>query len=137
MKKKLLNIVVTRIIGRKNVRMNHLQLANEETNRNSPNRIVQDIVGQKQGKLDSMPTCFIHPWAKHRTSDCRQFLSKTVEERRELVRDHRLCYHCLQRHLARHCPQKTRCEKCQGGHSQLLHLEHKDHVQSCFREQVN
>jgi len=84
-----------------------------------------------------LPTCFIHPWVKHRTSDCQQFLSKTVEERRELVRDHRLCYHCHQRHLARHCPQKTRCEKCQGGHSQLLHLEHKDHVQSCLREQVH
>ena len=40
-----------------------------------------------------------------------------------MVRDKGLCYFCFGHHLARNCEAKQYCNKCQGRHSVLLHLE--------------
>ena len=34
-----------------------------------------------------------------------------------------LCFYCLGKHFARYCNHKQPCEKCKGGHTELLHLK--------------
>ena len=104
-------------------RANNLQVAIKETNRSLPKNDAHNVVSQNLRKACNESNCVVHPLAQHKTIDCRQFLNKTIKERRELVKAHDLCYYCLQKHYARSCTNKKRCEKCQGAHSPLLHLE--------------
>jgi len=69
--------------------------------------------------------CIIHASKGHTTVDCKQFLGRNVEKRRDLVRNRGLCFYCLRKHLAKFCPDRKPCAKCQGGHSDSLHEERK------------
>ena len=104
-------------------RANNLQVAIKETNRSIPKNDAHNVVSQNLRKACNESNCVVHPLVQHKTIDCRQFLNKTIKERQELVRAHDLCYYCLQKHYARSCTNKKRCEKCQGAHSPMLHLE--------------
>ena len=73
--------------------------------------------------------CVFHPFSNHNTEDCRQFLGKSVEERRRFVKSNGLCFYCLRKHLARYCNDKIPCKKCGRGHSTLLHQEDDGRVE--------
>ena len=105
-------------------------MAIKETNTSLPKNDAHNVASQNLRKHCNESNCVVHPLAQHKTVDCRQFLHKTIKERRELVRAHGLCYYCLQKHFARSCTNNKRCEKCQGAHSQLLHLEVNDQRES-------
>ena len=83
----------------------------------------QSATGGTRKACEDWPSCCIHPLSKHKTADCRSFLDMGVEDRRRMVRDKDLCYFCFGHHLARNCKAKQYCNKCQGRHSVLLHLE--------------
>ena len=83
----------------------------------------QSATGGTGKACEDWPSCCIHPLSKHKTADCRSFLDMGVEDRRRMVRDKGLCYFCFVHHLARNCEAKQYCNKCQGRHSVLLHLE--------------
>ena len=73
--------------------------------------------------------CVFHPFSNHNTEDCRQFLGKSVEERRRFVKSNGLCFYCLRKHLARYCNDKIPSKKCGRGHSTLLHQEDDGRVE--------
>jgi hypothetical protein len=49
----------------------------------------------------------------HKTSDCRAFAKKTMDERRKYVKKERLCFGCLERdHMSKNCKRRSECSKC-------------------------
>lgn len=59
---------------------------------------------------------------KHALHQCKEFLSKGPELRRELVKKYKRCFHCLSsRHTAQACTIKYTCRVCQTKHHSLLY----------------
>lgn len=58
----------------------------------------------------------------HNISQCKEFNSKSVVERNNLVRQHALCFNCLRAgHFTQKCPSKINCRHCTRRHHSLLH----------------
>lgn len=64
----------------------------------------------------------------HFVSRCDKLNRMTVEERREQVQKHGLCYNCLQNHHVASCPFNATCKKCSKAHHTLLHSNHAARV---------
>ena len=79
----------------------------------------------KQG--GSKMECLIHQKGSHHTRKCRDFLSKTAEERGQLVKDLEACKLCLSlSHVGQSCPRESSwnpcdVDSCGEMHSRLLH----------------
>ena len=80
----------------------------------------------RRSRFTTKEECAIECTSGHVTMKCKQLLGMDVEKRRDLVKVKRLCYLCLGKHLARNCLTGKLCSKCQGSHSDLLHLERKE-----------
>ena len=59
----------------------------------------------------------------HKLGRYKEYLSKSVADRQQLVRHHNLCVNCLKRHGSGFCKSKTRCsvDRCNGFHHSTLH----------------
>ena len=60
----------------------------------------------------------------HRVAFCPDFKSKALKEKKQVVWEHRLCFHCLKAsHQSKECPSTNRClrEHCNRPHHTLLH----------------
>ncbi|XP_071950844.1 uncharacterized protein [Antedon mediterranea] len=69
--------------------------------------------------------CPIHN-TSHSLVECRQFRGKTLEEKSELIKEHRLCFRCLKpNHRSRNCKSQVKCEKCEKPHLTIMHRELK------------
>ena len=66
-------------------------------------------------------TCPLHTNSKHFLKDCVKFSKMSYEERKELVKQHKLCFRCLGPHMAKYCKISSRCEKCARPHITLMH----------------
>ena len=77
---------------------------------------------QRNAHSQEDSTCVLHPNAFHSTVECRKFLKMDVEERKSIGMKKELCFYCLKRHLGRYCPNQLPCVKCQGSHSDFLHV---------------
>lgn len=65
---------------------------------------------------------------QHLLYQCKQFASKSPEERSEFVQSKRLCFNCFSStHNVRSCHQSTCCRRCGRRHHSLLHLERSEH----------
>ena len=59
---------------------------------------------------------------RHSLVTCKNFLEKSVKERRDLCMSKGLCFSCLgPRHTARQCKRKALCELCKKLHATVLH----------------
>ena len=59
---------------------------------------------------------------EHRPEDCSKLKDMTTQERRELVREKRLCFCCMiPGHYIRYCNSSLKCDICQRSHHTLLH----------------
>ena len=59
---------------------------------------------------------------KHPLYVCRKFKSVSPGQRMNLVREHQLCFNCLQSgHFAPQCPSDRKCGECRRPHHTLLH----------------
>ena len=61
---------------------------------------------------------------RHRVALCPVFKSKALREKRQVVREHRLCFNCLRaNHHSKECPSNNRClrEHCNQPYHTLLH----------------
>ena len=78
-----------------------------------------------KGKRSTSPIkCIIHEKGTHGTSECKVFLTKTVEERKQTLKDKKACWSCLRTgHRYKDCKQKNTCRKngCTYKHHQTLH----------------
>lgn len=78
----------------------------------------------------------------HWTDQCKKFMSKSQEERVQLVRDNYACFSCLkkasQEHRMSTCKRKRRCtenidgDQCKSYHHPLLHFQRRSHYDVTF-----
>lgn len=62
--------------------------------------------------------------AAHQLYRCSAFLSKSVDDRINIVRQNRICYNCLSNsHFSRNCKSKMNCRTCKRFHHSLLHRQ--------------
>ncbi|XP_011251973.2 uncharacterized protein LOC105248729 [Camponotus floridanus] len=60
----------------------------------------------------------------HYLSRCQQFVIKSPNQRREIVKNSNLCFNCLgTKHSVKNCQSKNTCRICQKRHHSLLHLD--------------
>ncbi|KMQ82487.1 hypothetical protein RF55_22771 [Lasius niger] len=72
--------------------------------------------------LSACPLCELsHPLAR-----CEQYLSKTANQRKDIVIKHRRCYNCLAPHPVRKCASTRRCLKCGQRHHTSIHESNRE-----------
>ncbi|XP_068240026.1 uncharacterized protein [Palaemon carinicauda] len=60
----------------------------------------------------------------HDLEECPQFLHRSVDERREFVKDNRLCFSCLDNnHTSKRYLNRRQCKTCNKRHPTTLHIE--------------
>ena len=70
--------------------------------------------------------CVLHG-KPHPVASCRAFRAKPIEERKSLVRKHRLCFRCLASvsHMSKDCKFPVKCSECSSErHLAALHVDH-------------
>lgn len=56
--------------------------------------------------------------------DCAIFLKKTIEQRKEYLKQDKMCFACYEKnHIAKGCLQKRKCKKCNKPHPSALHID--------------
>ena len=73
--------------------------------------------------------CLIHEGAYHWIGECKVYLSKTVEERRAVLKEKGACWSCLRRgHRIQDCRNKRVCgvNDCTKTHHMTLHKERQE-----------
>ena len=89
-----------------------------------------EITGPSSGDQTNTPNlnlCIIHQ-KPHPLSKCRAFRAKPIYERKNLIRQHRLCFHCLasNTHMAKDCKLPVKCTEYENDkHLAALHVERK------------
>ena len=81
-----------------------------------------NINGRKEKKSEatSCPLCK----ASHDLDVCKQFLKKSVAERRDFIKANALCLGCLKwGHMKRTCRRRLVCKTCNGFHPTSLHSD--------------
>lgn len=85
-----------------------------------------DVHGeQTETNKDKRVRCLIHN-SGHPLTECKDFKSKTWDQRRALLRSKGVCFKCLAStdHLSPKCPVEVTCDKCGGkNHLTLMHRE--------------
>jgi hypothetical protein len=60
----------------------------------------------------------------HDIEDCIDFKKKNIEEKRQFIREKRLCFGCLGfDHVSKGCRTRRKCASCGKGHPTSLHVE--------------
>ena len=68
--------------------------------------------------------CLVHGNAKHSTYECRNYLAKPVQQRKDVVKDKLACFSCLKPgHRWVQCKKKKECgiDNCKVFHHRTLH----------------
>lgn len=83
-------------------------------------RFVRTHVATTGGCQPTCPVCS----GTHSLPDCAKFLSKSVQERRQVVVNNQVCFNCLvsSNHLSRNCGSYVHCGVCKCHHHTLLHI---------------
>lgn len=88
--------------------------SHEMANSNTQNR--------KERKPEATPCPLCK--AAHDLEVCKQFLNKSLAERRDLIKTNALCLGCLKwGHMKRHCRRRLVCKTCNGFHPTSLHSD--------------
>ncbi len=95
---------------------NKVSVFNTQTNTNTEN--LKSNAGRER------PPCMWCKNDKHQLSKCTSFKGNSLKERREFIRDNKLCYGCVKPgHSAKECRHRHTCELCKGRHPTCLHDE--------------
>ena len=73
--------------------------------------------------------CLYHEGANHWTNECRLYLSKPIQGRRDILKEKGACWSCLKRgHRTQDCRGKKPCgiNDCKRFHHKTLHEEEQD-----------
>ncbi|XP_062610192.1 uncharacterized protein LOC134271972 [Saccostrea cucullata] len=74
----------------------------------------------------------------HELDDCKQFLAKSLEGRKQYAKQKGLCFGCLHSgHLSRKCRQRKRCKTCSKFHPSSLHGDIHRREQHQVTEEVD
>ena len=84
---------------------------------------VQQLKNKSCGSGSEVQVCVVCK-GKHDLKSCPTFLSKSVQERKQVVREGRLCFNCLCKgHRIAECRSKLTCHECGRKHNTLLHFQ--------------
>ncbi|VDI19287.1 Hypothetical predicted protein [Mytilus galloprovincialis] len=75
---------------------------------------------------NSTHACLIHIGAKHTINECKAFRSKSLENRKTLLRSHNICLRCCDTsdHFANRCRAQIQCDICKAStHCTALHID--------------
>ena len=89
---------------------------------------VHPSAGQEAGQSNgpeqfAVTRCLYHGTPGHSLNNCVQFSNLNWQEKRDFAFEHRLCYLCLQSHLAKNCPRIAVCTLCRGHHTSAMHRD--------------
>lgn len=98
---------------------------NHKVSKNKANVFHTKIITQhenpKHTSKVSKPCLFCRN-SEHQIHDCSKFSAKSLEERRQFIKDTKLCYGCLKLgHSARDCRSRHSCDTYKGRHPTCLH----------------
>ena len=72
--------------------------------------------------------CLLCKGKGHDLDGCKDFLSKTLSERKAYTRENNLCFGCLRKgHISKKCRNRKRCKTCSKYHPTSLHGDTKVH----------
>ena len=83
---------------------------------------------KNQTKRVILQRCTFHDISKHWTSDCKLYLSKSVEERKQLLKDKKASWSCLKPgHRMKDCRCRRNCgiNRCTERHHPSIHSDEK------------
>ncbi|XP_014673995.1 PREDICTED: uncharacterized protein LOC106814210 [Priapulus caudatus] len=84
------------------------------------------VLASEATKPAEVKLCIFCDKLNHNVDSCQAFGGKTPSERREFLMKNGLCFGCLrQGHLAKKCPKKSNCGKCQNKHPTILHGDYE------------
>ena len=72
----------------------------------------------------------------HFSNRCEQFLSKTIPERKELIKSSNLCFNCLGKHNVKSCTSTYRCFLCKAKHHTMVHTDNNQVISSSQTGQI-
>ena len=77
--------------------------------------------------MPSKPCCAVCKGRNHPLHLCQQFKDATVQQRWNLVRQHKYCANCLHKsHTVGSCASTYTCRTCKSKHNSLLHKDEED-----------
>lgn len=71
----------------------------------------------------------------HYTAKCPKYRNKSVKDKMELIKKHKLCFNCLLQHRVANCRNNRRCIKCGKRHHTSIHLS--DNLEKCAKPTSN
>lgn len=97
------------------------------TNPSTHNRLKVNVrkTEATKGNTDSVFKCILHTNSKHTLNECKAFRAKSIEERRQLVKENGLCFRCCgsKEHFKRDCKVVIKCTECGSDtHPSALHI---------------
>jgi len=76
----------------------------------------------KTTKVNQHITTCVLCEGSHNVNDCEQFLKKPLTDRRDFVKDKKLCFSCFSdKHISKNCTEKMTCKVCSKQHPTSLH----------------
>ena len=95
---------------------------------NNEEKTTKPAETNKPETVKSYRKCLLHGNCSHWTDECKAYLSKSISERMELLKDKKACWSCLKTgHSIRDCKKKKTCGEngCTLNHHKTLHEEKK------------
>ena len=105
-------------------KLQHIARGNNQKSVNKPFKLcnaAQHSLTQNNSNVENAKLC---PCCSkmHRLWKCSIFKEKSVKQRKEFLKQERLCFNCLNPgHRVAHCSSKISCLKCNKRHNTLLH----------------
>lgn len=102
---------------------------NVQTSTTVFNRRTDIYIREKEGN-DNSELCPIHK-AKHSLATCRAFKVKSYDERKQILKDNRICYKCCQssKHVSRNCTAEMKCNQWNSNtHMTIMHRPENVHI---------
>lgn len=92
----------------------HININNNANNQHNPKALVLSSSSRIRCEFCSEP---------HKLCFCKEFAKKPLENRRDFVAKHKICFNCLGgNHTVGSCKNKTSCKLCKKRHHSLLHI---------------
>ena len=80
-------------------------------------------VSSANNHLDQYASSCLFCKQRHDLDHCKAFTNKTIEDRREFIKEKRLCFACYGTdHFSKACTHKRKCNICAKPHPTALHL---------------
>ncbi|XP_077393414.1 uncharacterized protein LOC144030741 [Festucalex cinctus] len=99
---------------------------------------VMDVISPSSNQRDLKPPCMLCQDTMHQLHACPKFTEMSLLERRNYIKEKRLCYGCLKSgHAAKECRHRHFCDNCKGKHPTVLHDYNYDKERSSSEMESN